>query len=212
MKKVIAGIFLIVLSISFAFSQDAKSILDELAKKSKTYKTLQGTFQYKLENKSANLYENSEGVFKIKGDKYFIDILGAKTYYDGKLLYSFIEDVNEVTIQNPEENNKDFLNASNLFTIYQEGYTYKYVGKIVEGGKSIHVIDLFPKSSDTQHKKLIVKIDCKTNNLSSIKSIGKSGDNVEINILSTKEDIAIPDDTFTFNKSDYPDVEVIDMR
>ncbi len=212
MKKIIASAFLLIFGLNLAYSQDAKKILDEVAEKSKTYKTLQGTFQYKLENKSANLYENSEGIFKIKKTKYFVDVLGAKTYYDGKLLYSFIEDVNEVTIQSPEEDSEDFLNASNLFTIYQRGYTYKYVGKIVENGESIHIIDLFPKSDETPYKKLIVKISCKTNILSSIKSIGKSGDNVEISILSMKENTPIPDSAFSFNESEYPDVEIIDMR
>ncbi len=212
MKKVATSLLVIILSFSFVFSQDAKSILTKLAEKGKVYKTLKGTFQYKLENKSANLYENSEGIFMIKGDKYFVDILGAKTYYDGKNLYSFIEDINEVTIQTPEEDSKDFLKPSNIFTIYQKGYTYKYVGKIVENGKSIHIIDLLPQSEDTPYKKLIVKINCKTNDLASIKSIGKSGDNVEINILSTKENTPVSDNAFTFNKSDHPDVEIIDMR
>ncbi len=212
MKKIIVASFLITLGFSFAFAQDAKNILDEVAEKSKTYTTLQGTFQYKLENKSANVYENSEGIFKIKGNKYFVDILGAKTYYDGKLLYSYIEDVAEVTIQSPEEDSEDFLNPSNLFTIYKRGYTYKYVGKIVEAGKSVHIIDLLPKAVDTPYKKLIVKINCKTNTLSSIKSIGKSGDNVEISILSTKENVPILDSAFTFNEAKHPDVEVVDMR
>lgn len=212
MAKFISTLILFIGGFGALSAQDAKAILDKLAETSKAYTTIQGKFQYKLENKSANLYENSEGKFIIKGNKYFIDILGAETYYDGENLYSFIKDVDEVTIQSPEENDEDFLKPSNLFYIYKKGYDYKYVGKIIEEGKSIHVIDLLPKTDDSNYKKLIVKIESKTNRLVSMKSIGKSGDNVEINILNMKENLPVADSKFVFNKTAHPKVEIIDMR
>lgn len=212
MKKIISSIFFIVFALSALVAQDAKAILDKLAKQSKACQTMQGDFEYKLENKSANVYENSKGAFIIKGDKYFVDVLGTETYYDGDNLYSFIKDVNEVSIQKPDTDDEDFLKPSNLFTIYQKGYEYKYVGKIIEQGKSIHVIDLFPKKGNNTYKKLIVKIDTKTNNLVSLKSIGKSGDDVEISITSMQKNAAVADGKFTFKKAAHPNVEIIDMR
>ncbi len=212
MKKKITLSFLLVSLFFSAFSQDAKSILDKLATKSKAYKTIKGTFEYKLENKTANVFENSKGSFLIKGDKYLVDVLGAETYYDGRNLYSYIKEVNEVTIQKPDAEDEDFLKPSNLFTIYEKGYDYKYVGKIVENGKNIHVIDLFPKKDNTNYKKLVMKVDVKENQLVSMKSVGKSGDDVEIKITSMKENTPVNDAQFTFNKAAHPDVEVVDMR
>lgn len=212
MKKITSILFLFIFTLGTLMAQDAKTILDKLANQSKTYKTMQGDFEYKLENKAANVYENSKGHFVIKGDKYFIEVLGTETYFDGKNLYSYIKDVNEVSIQKPETNDEDFLKPSNLFTIYQKGYDYKYVGKIIEEGKNIHIIDLLPKKENQNYKKLILKIDTKTNNLYSIKSIGKSGDNVEINITSFLYNINVTDSKFSFKESDHPEVEIIDMR
>ncbi len=211
MKKVSLSLLFIALFFT-AFSQDAKTILDKLAEKSKSSKTMKGTFEYNLENKTANIHENSKGSFLIKGDKYFVDVLGAETYYDGDNLYSYIKEVNEVTIQKPEADSEDFLKPSNLFTIYQTGYDCKYVGKIIENGKSIHVIDLLPKDDDKNYKKLIVKVDKKTNQLVSMKSIGESGDDVEIKVISMQENVPADDNKFTFNKAAHPDVEVVDMR
>lgn len=212
MKRITGSLLFFVLAIGTLSAQDAKAILDKLAAHSKACKTMQGSFEYTLENKTANVYENSKGKFLIKGDKYFVDILDTETYYDGKLLYSFIKDVDEVSIQKPEDDDEDFLKPSNLFTIYQKGYNYKYVGKIIEHGTSLHIIDLLPKKESQNHKKLIVKIDTKTNSLVSMKSIGKSGDDVEILITSMKENAPAPDSKFTFNQSAHPNVEVIDMR
>lgn len=212
MKKVITSIFLITLALGSLMAQDAKEILDQLAKQSKDAKTMQGNFEYKLQNKSANVYETSKGTFVIKGDKYLVNVLGVSTYYDGKNLYSFIEDVNEVTIQKPDDSDEDFMKPSNLFTIYQKGYEHKYVGKIIEEGKNIHIIDLLPKQDKSNYKKLIVKVDTKTNNLISMKSIGKSGDDVEINITSLKKNLPVADSKFTFDETLHPDIEVIDMR
>lgn len=212
MKKNIGFLFFFILTVSTIVAQDAQKILDKLAAHSKSCETMQGNFEYTLENKAANVYENSNGSFLIKGDKYFVNVLGVETYYDGKSLYSFIKDVNEVSIQEPEQNDEDFLKPSNLFTIYQKGYSYKYVGKIIEDGKNMHVIDLLPKNDSQNYKKLIVKIDTKTNNLISMKSIGKSGDDVEVRITKMKKNITVPDSKFTFNKALHTDVEVIDMR
>lgn len=212
MKKIIGSLFILISMMGTLVAQDAKDILDKLASHSKSCKTMQGKFEYTLENKAANVYENSIGNFLIKGDKYFVDILGTETYYDGKLLYSFIKDVEEVSIQEPEGNDEDFLKPSNLFTIYQKGYTYKYVGKIIEEGRNIHVIDLLPKEDNKNYKKLVVKIYTKTNELFSMKSVGKSGDDVEIRITSMKENVPADDSRFTFDESAHPNVEIIDMR
>lgn len=212
MKKTATILVSIILSVSFIYGQNAKSILDKLATYSKKCKTLQGSFEYKLENKSASIYETSEGEFLIKGDKYFINILGAETYYDGKNLYSYIKDIQEVTIQKPDMNDEGFLKPSNLFTIYQKGYDYKYVGKEIEQGKNLYIIDLFPKKKDTNYKKLILKIEVKTNKLVAMKSIGKQGDDVEIKILEMKENLPLADSKFTFDTTKNPEVEVIDMR
>ncbi|PVX52529.1 outer membrane lipoprotein-sorting protein [Balneicella halophila] len=212
MKKIISITVLVFVALSSVLAQDAKSILDKLAAQSKACKTMQGEFEYKLENKSSNIYETSKGKYIIKGDKYFIDVMGAETYFDGQYLYSFIKDVDEVSIQNPESDDEDFLKPSNLFTIYQKGYEHEYVGKIIENGKSIHVIDLLPKKENQNFKKIIAKIDVKTNNLVSMESIGKSGDDVEIKILTLKKDLPVSDSKFVFDETAHPDVEVIDMR
>ncbi len=212
MRKIINVLLFVVLGSSFSYAQNAKNILDKLTAESKTYKTIQGTFEYKLENKAANVFENSKGTFLIKGDKYFVNILGAETYFDGENLYSYIKEVEEVTLQKPDMEDEGFLKPSNLFTIYQKGYDYKYVGKIIEQGKNLHVIDLFPKKEDKNYKKLVVKIDVKTNRLLGIKSIGKQGDDVVIVITEMKINKPIADSKFTFDTAKHPDVEVIDMR
>ncbi len=212
MKRIFVICMLLLTGFSATFAQDAKAILDKLATDSKNYKTIQGNFEYKLENKEANIFENSKGTFLIKGDKYFLSILGTETYFDGTNSYSYMKEVNEVTIQKPEKDSDDFLKPSNLFTIYQKGYTSHYVGKVLENGKNIHLIDLLPNNENVNYKKLVIKIEVKTNKLVAIQSIGKHGDNVTVYITKMQTNKQIPNSKFIFDKAKYPDVEIIDMR
>ncbi len=212
MKKNLLLFTLAMLGFATLSAQDAKSILDKLASKNKSYKTLQGIFEYKLENKEANIYENSKGTFFIKGDKYFVEILGTQTFFDGKNAYSYLKEVDELTIQKPEKDDDNFLKPSNLFTIYQKGFKTVYVGKVLEGKIQLHLIDLLPIKEKENYKKLTLKIKAKTNELYSIQSVGKYGDNVTIKMTEIKANKPVANSKFTFNKTKHPDTEIIDMR
>ena len=104
---------------------------------------------------------------------------------------------------------EDALSPNKLFTVYDEDYKSAYVETKSVNGVRMHIIDLFPKESGP-----IMKIQLTINALKSQISIlalyDKNGGIYTYNIKSFKTNQELP--PFNFNTTNYPDVEVIDLR
>ncbi len=78
--------------------------------------------------------------------------------------------------------------------------------------KHVYVIDLFPETDDQDVKKITVNIDKATMMIHSARLSSTDGNiyGIDIKKLETNQDL--PDSDFIFDKSKYPDLEVIDLR
>lgn len=210
---IIIGLYLIS-STTFTWGNSdkkAETILAEVAKIRDSKKAIKGSFLYIFENKKENIQERSKGYFVIKGDNYWVDILGVETFFDGQIISSFLKDANELTIQEPEED--EGLTPSSLFSIYENGFKVRYVGKKAVNEKQMYILDLFPTDESRNYSKVRTLIEQNTYLPFSVETFGKSGDNVRVEILEIDPDAKnITDSTFKFDKKANPKVEIIDMR
>jgi predicted porin len=83
MKK-LALLILIALSISAANAQNAKSLLNEVSAKVKSYDNIQINFKYNLNNAKENVNQDTRGDVTLSGDKYILNMLGTTRMFDGK--------------------------------------------------------------------------------------------------------------------------------
>lgn len=217
MKKLLTIIIAFVaLSTYNASAQDdvkAKAILDELSAKTKSYSNIKATFSYTLENPSAKINETQEGTITIKGSKYRLEIAGQEVISDGKTVWTYLKDANEVQINNIDPSSSDAITPSNIFTMYEKGFKYKFEGEKTENGKVIQSINLYP--IDTKAKAFhTVKlyIDKNAKQIHSIKVLSKDGNNYTYTVKSFVPNADVTDAHFTFNAAKYPKVEVIDLR
>jgi len=90
-------------SILFAQSKDAESILQELSSKTNAYKNIKVSFAYKMSNQSAGIDEVTNGTLLISGDKYNLNIAGQVIISDGKIIWTYIPDSEEVQINEKDE-------------------------------------------------------------------------------------------------------------
>ena len=128
---------------------------------------------------------------------------------DGESQWVYLADMNEVQIMehDPEE---DMMSPNKLFTIYEKGYKYTYVGVETKKEKQLQIIDLFPEESSA-FIKVTLEITEAQNQLNKVTVLDKNGGSYTYKVTSFKtnsNDLA----PFTFNLSNYPDVEVIDLR
>jgi outer membrane lipoprotein-sorting protein len=96
-----------------------------------------------------------------------------------------------------------------LFTIYEKGYKYTYVGAEAEKGKRLQIIDLFPEESSA-FMKVTLAIDAAKNQLYKITIHDKNGGTYSYLITLFSSNTTIK--PFAFNATDYPGVEIIDLR
>jgi len=213
MKKV----FIITLTTLFSlgiFAQEtdvkAKGILDKLSAQTKAYKTIKAEFQFTINNKTEGINESQTGKIQIKGDKYFLSIAGQDVISDGKNIYTILKDAEEVQINSiPDEDEDDFISPNSIFTLYEDGFKYKYVKE----DKGIHIINLYPKAAEEKEfHRIALYINKSKNQISKIKIFGKDGSTTVYTIKSFVANAAIPDSKFSFNKTTYPKFEIVDLR
>ncbi|WP_321296843.1 outer membrane lipoprotein carrier protein LolA [Marinifilum fragile] len=190
----------------------AKAILDKVSEINKEYKSLKAEFTYSMDNDEEDIHEVSDGSIVLKENKYKLNLMGTDIYFDGKTQYTHIIDAEEVSIKEPGVDEDEALNPAKIFSIYETGFTYKYVNEVTENGKKLHVIDLFPTDNERGFTHIRLKIDQATNQISALKSVGKDGNDVSIVLKKLTPNVTLTDKDFVFDTAANPDVEVNDMR
>jgi len=216
MKKLIAlmGLALIVFSVSAQVDQKAKSILENVTKTTQSYSTIQANFDYIMDNSEMDIHENNKGNIVMKGNKYLLKLadLGLEVYCNGAEVATYMKDANEVTISPMDAESGEMMNPSKLFTIYEDGFSYKFVEEKVIEGKNSYIIDLFPETSDIEYSKIRIQIDKERMLISKAEMFGQEGNNYIVKVNDLKTNVDAPDALFNFEKAKHPGVEVVDLR
>jgi outer membrane lipoprotein-sorting protein len=211
----LTGTFLLMTIFSIA-QQDpkAKSILDEVSGKTKTFKTISADFTFSMENKAMSINEKNDGSIKLKGQKYVVELPGAgmKIFSDGKTNWSYMKQGNQVTVSSIEDSGSELMDPSSLFSIYEKGFSSKFVAEKNVGGKVVYQIDLFPDKKEFEVTKIAIEIDKATMMIQSAKLFGTDGNVYGIVVKKMETNKDFPDSEFVFDAKKFPDVEVIDLR
>ncbi|MGE0090867.1 MAG: outer membrane lipoprotein carrier protein LolA [Bacteroidales bacterium] len=215
MKKYITLIALI-LAVSTIFAQqdpEAKKILDNLSAKTKSYKNIQIDFKVEYVNLKDNFKNSSQGTITLQDEKYKLDFMGIESYFDGKTLYSYIIESNEVNISEPEADDSDILNnPKQIFTLYEKDYKYQLISESTENETSYTIVDLYPIDLNKEYSRIRLQINTSDYQLKSATIFGKDGSNYSLIVSAFKPNQAIDNKLFIFDESKYPGVEKIDLR
>ena len=192
----------------FAQDQLAKDVLDRLSSTTKSYKNMTVDFDFIFENKNQNINEKQKGILVLQEEMFRLEIEEQIIINDGESQWIYLIDMNEVQIMehDPED---QLMSPNKLFTIYEEGYKYAYVGAETEKGKRLQIIDLFPEESGA-FMKITLAVDAAKNQLHKITMHDKNGGTYAYLVTNFKSNTAIA--PFIFNTVDYPGVEAIDLR
>lgn len=192
----------------------AKQILDAVSSKTRSLETISVDFMFTMENDEMDIFEENEGTLQLKGQKYVVSLpdIGLKVYSDGKTLWNYMEDGNQVTISNLEDGGSELMDPSTVFTIYEKGFRSAYVGEKKEGNSAYHQIELFPDSPEYEVDKILLSIDKSENMIKSATLHGTDGNLYGVNVQKMETGKPLPDTYFVFNPGDYGDLEIIDFR
>lgn len=152
---------------------------------------------------------SENGYLIMKGEKFYLNTQSIQSWYDGKTQWSYLTDNEEVNISSPTKEEIQAISPYHLLKRYKSDYTYIYIGQSKRKGKLVHEINLTSKSDIINDIKLIISDD---NKPVAILFYRKNKLMSEVNITSLQTDSKIDDKLFRFDKTKYPQVEIIDLR
>lgn len=204
MRKIIL-LFTIIISQNIVgqVQNEAKNLLDEVAKKTESYKNIYIEFNHKLDNEDANVHQQTRGEVTLQGDLYHLSYMGAEQIFDGKKVYLIIHEDEEVIIQKPSKNNENALTPSKMFSFYKKGYTFK-MGELKNlKGIKIQFVKLIPIDSRSDISTILIGIDVNTKNIYNIIENGKNGTVTTLEIRTFKTNQYLSEKLFIFDMDKY---------
>ena len=197
-----------------AFSQvkdpKAVALLDEVSAKTKSYKSIRAEFSYTMENKQAKINEVKTGTLSLSGDKYRLKAAGQEVICDGKIIWTYLKESNEVQI-NDLDNKDEALTPSKLLSSYNASYKSKMLKDRSATDPNEASIELIPIVIKNFTKAVLI-VDKVKKQVKSFILYDKSGNVFTYKITKYQTDIPVTAADFTFDKTKFPGVEVIDMR
>jgi outer membrane lipoprotein-sorting protein len=192
----------------------AKEILEKVTKTTQSLASLDAKFSYEMENKAENVKDKSIGSIVLKGKKYKLNIpqLGTQITCDGKTIWTYMTNSNEVTIADLDESTDELMDPAKIFTIYEKGFNYKFISETVDGSVSVYNIELTPQKPSGDIQKIKLMIDKQKMLIHGAVMTGKDGNVINVIVTQLKTDGVFADSDFVFDSKKYKGIEVVDMR
>ncbi|MFO7924753.1 MAG: outer membrane lipoprotein carrier protein LolA [Bacteroidales bacterium] len=192
--------------------EKARKILEQFSEQVISAPSVSIDFTVIVSSLRDDIPEEFEGEIIISNDKYRLSFMETETRFDGKSVYTYMPEVNEVIISDPEESGGLISNPAKLFTIYNEEFSYRFIGEENHERITLYEIDLHPVELDHDFHTVKLFIRQEDHILHSAVIAGKDGNRYTLIVNDFNFTGELPGSFFLFNKSDYPGVEVIDMR
>lgn len=154
--------------------------------------------------------ESQMGAVDMKGRFFRIQFRDTEIKFNGKTQWNYVASDNEVTITQPSQAD---LNESNPMSMIQSTLTATRLisndKRVVSGCYVIHCIPNEPKK--VEYFKITLYIDTKTNLPRKIILHQRNGDKITMSFLDLHK-VQYNAKLFVFNKAEYPNVTMNDLR
>ncbi|MBV1922502.1 MAG: outer membrane lipoprotein carrier protein LolA [Flavobacteriaceae bacterium] len=202
MKKLVIACILLGTVFSLQ-AQSAKSLLNEVSDKVKSYDNINISFKYSLNNTKENVKQETRGDVTLQNDKYVLNWLGISRIFDGSNIYTIVPEDEEVTISayNPKDDKE--ITPSKMLTFYEKGYTYKMDVEQTVKGRKIQFVKLIPIDSNAEIKDILLGIDKQTKHIYKLIQTDANGTQYTVTVNSFKTNQPVSKTLFTFNKAKY---------
>lgn len=194
--------------------QKAKTILDKLSKTYKSHKSIVANFTITTVNRDKSKM-SQKGTIWVKKKFFRIDMRDQEIMCDGKTIWTWQKEVNEVQIKKYAPSSRE-IQPSQIFTLWEEGFNYIWVGKATQYGKNVDVIDLIPKDGreGKDYSKVKLNVDGSKNEIVSATIIKKNGIKVSyvINSQNTKQRLNKGNFKMDVKAKQKAGAEIVDLR
>ena len=206
-KNIIACIALAFAAQAVSAQNNAEKIIRVMVDQMRSHKNVEMVFNYQISPDGKTLGESEKGHAWLQGEAYKIEMTDQQTISDGKTIWSYLIDDEEVMVSNASEGTDN--TPLKLLTSLDESYVATLSGIDAKGIATIELAN--PKG---QYKRVTLKINTKKSrpNIDSADIYIEDGSKVVVTVEKMKYDQKLDDNFFTFDAKKHPKVDVIDMR
>jgi len=208
-----AAFLLLSIGMTFAQTSDqaAVKLLKNVSQKYSAYKTMQMDVSLTIENLESKTKDTKTGKVSSKGNMFRAEMGNQIIMSDGKTLWTYLKDVNEVQISDFEQG-QGIMSPNDIFKIAEKDYLVYMGEKVTESGKTLQILELTPKNKNLSFSKIKMYIDPSDNSVKKGVVYDKNAIHYTYTISNFKSNVELSDSNFKFDKTKYPGVEVIDLR
>lgn len=199
MKKIIFALSLM-MACATTFAQTAKEVLDKTANAVSNPSGISANF------KMAGGMGNVSGTISVKGKKFQATTAMATVWFDGKTMWTYMKNNEEVNITTPNDEQLQRINPYNFINLYKKGYDIT-----MSKSSTAYTVHLTAQAQNSNKiQELFITVDKKSYHPTQVKMLqGKKWTTFDISNLKAQK---LADSIFTFNAKDFPSAEVIDLR
>jgi len=210
-KKVFLVILFFISGMLFAqnTSTQVTHIMDKTLQKYNALSAFSLDFTVNIDE-NAKTIKNFKGVLFVKKDKYFVIFEEQVIANDGKMIWNYQKSANEVSFFEVEEDDLMF-NPQKILNNWAQEYAAKFIREEELQKKQTFIVDLTPKKRSPFYK-IRLFVDKETFYIQQIMMYEMDGSTITYAITKFTPNAVISDAKFTFNKNDYPNVQINDMR
>jgi outer membrane lipoprotein-sorting protein len=146
----------------------------------------------------------------VKGKKFHATTAQAAIWFDGKTMWTYMKNSDEVNISHPSSKQLQAMNPYNFINIYKKGYKME-----MTKGKGIYTIHLTADNSQQHIEEMYLSVSSSNYHLKEVKMAyghGQGKKNWNTYTITSIRQKALADACFAFQQKDFPTAEVIDLR
>ena len=195
------------------YDPEAGKILKELAKKYKSYTTMQASITYKMINKDADIDQSQDIKIKLEGNKFRMDMEGLGLILcNGTDIWNLNLEDEEGSINTYEPSEEDEITPTNVFTMYEKGFFYIVGEEFKIDNKNYLSIDLAPEDKTKDYFKIRMFVDPNEKYVKRMRVFAKDGTHFIYDVDSFQNNNKFDANTFEFSASEFPNIEIEDLR
>lgn len=213
LKKLGGVIIAIVISVNVNAQYDAKAkvILQKVSAKYSSMKSYKVDFVNELHSPLAGINEETKGSAIIAKEKFRLDLGEQVVMVDGKTMWTYLKEDNEVNISDYDAEDSE-MNPASIYKMWEKGYKYRLIEETELEGKKYNLIELTPEDKDNQIFKVKLWVDVNNSTMKQWKMFEKSGNRYTYVIKTFKENVPTTASTFKFDKTQHKGVIITDLR
>jgi outer membrane lipoprotein-sorting protein len=188
----------------------AISIMEKTAQKYNALSALALDFSMNIEV-SGKKTHNFDGVLLVKKEKYYLTFEDQIVANDGTTMWNYQKNTNEASIFEAEDDEFMMFHPLTMLKNWNKEYSAKFIREEELQKKKVNIIDLTPKKQ-SQFYKIRLFIDKTTSYIQQVMMYETDNTTLTYTVTKFTPNAEVADTKFNFNKRDFPDVQVSDMR